>query len=100
MRLTTFLIAFSLMGCAHIISNPDSNLYIVQAPDKKIRGYNLKRDYDSDGNRKPDAKPIEYHVERIEQLDKWACSDPVSFERMQTAARDVRDYVKNNCTCK
>ena len=96
------IVCLVFSGCsASGIKNPDANVYVVQAADAKLRGYNLRDSYDSDGNRKPNAKVIEHRgITSIQQLDGYLCSDPVSAKRIQVFGRDVRDYINDNCTCK
>lgn len=54
MRLTILLMAFSLTGCA--TKRPDAYLNIVNSPALHLKGYNIKKDYDENGNIKKSAQ--------------------------------------------
>lgn len=93
---TTLFLTFSLLGCSHI-QKPDSNIYGVNAKSHELRGYNIKTDYDDNGDRKPDAKPKIYELKSLDQLHGWFCTDPVSLQRIKVLIDDVRDELKSRC---
>jgi hypothetical protein len=70
---------------------PDASLYIINAPAKEGKGYNLKHDYDSQGNLKPDAKPKFIKAEKIEDLNKYMCTDQTGQKNIQIYIGDIRD---------
>lgn len=75
MRVTAPLVAFSLLaGCAGI-PRPNTDLCIVNAPNKNRKCHNMATDYDDKGNLIP-GKPAIYRAnERIEDLNKFLCVD-------------------------
>lgn len=75
------LITSSLCGC-QTIQRPDTYLYGVNAKASKLRGYNLKTDYDANGNRLTNAKPHEIHLKGLIDLNGWTCTDPKGLEHL------------------
>jgi hypothetical protein len=74
---------------------PDTDVLIVNAPGGYLRGYNLKRDYDKDGNRNPDAKPIIKPASSLNDINKYACTDPKGLENLTVSVRILREELKN-----
>lgn len=101
--ISSLVLAFS--GCA-TIPKPDVDLIIVNAPKHYVRGYNLQ-DYLDDGTRKPDAKPVIYPVEKIEDMNKWTCinvkddkGNPMPEEalaRMTAYIKKLREAYDRGC---
>lgn len=96
MRLMTALVTFSLLACSSI-QRPDSWICGVNAKGMKLRCYNLKSDYDQNGSLNPGAKPQEYPLKSINDLNAWVCMDPASLEKMKIYMGDLRDYAKAHC---
>lgn len=69
MRLTILLTVFSLISCASI-ERPDANLCVVNAPAKHLKCYNLKTDYDMNGQILKSAEPKFFRAETVEDLNK------------------------------
>lgn len=76
MRLMMLWISFSVLfsSCAQL-ERPDTNIWVVNVPAKELKGYNLKRDYDNNGNRKKTAKPMFIKNIDLNTLNKWVCTD-------------------------
>lgn len=72
---------------------PDSNLCFVNAPLEHCKGWNLSRDYDDDGNRKPDAKPFYRPAKTVQDLNKNACMDEESYVNLVIYLRELRDTI-------
>ncbi len=89
LRMLLFVSFSLLVGCG--IPRPDTTLYIVNAPGKVLRGYNLKNDYDDSGTLKPGAKPTLKNAETIDDVNKYACTDPQGFANLKAYVATVRD---------
>jgi len=91
MKLLTMLcLSFSFCACA-VVPRPDTDILTVNAPGSHLRGYNLKRDYDDEGNRKPDAKPTIKPVSGLADLNKMTCTDPKGLENLITYGKNLRE---------
>jgi hypothetical protein len=70
------------------VERPNTNLYGVNVPGLKVRGYNLNRDYDENGNRKPDAVAFEVkfvdYAAMLVYLNKATCTDPDGLAALKT----------------
>lgn len=99
MRSTLSLVISSLIfcGCA-AVTRPDAWVCGVNAKSSKLRCYNLKEDYTSDGELKPGSKPEEYPLKSISELNAWVCMDPASLEKLKVYMGDLRNYAKNHCS--
>lgn len=95
-RVIVVLAVFFLSACA-TVERPDSWICGVNAKAKKLRCYNLKEHYDSEGNQLPSAKPQEFVLNGITDLNAWVCMDPESLKNMKTYMADLRDYAKAHC---
>lgn len=91
----TLWITFSLflVGCG--VERPDTTLSIVNAGAREIRGYNLKKDYDDNGNIKPGAVPVVKPISTIEDLDKYAVTDPQSLANLKAYVKQLREAYQN-----
>lgn len=79
--LIPLLISFNFLSCA---SRPDSEICVVNAPAKHMKCYNLKDDYDSEGNLKIDASPLYRPALVVEDLNKYIVIDNNgSFENLK-----------------
>lgn len=83
-----WIICSIFSGCG--IPRPDSDLCVVNAPGQYQICYNLKRDYDSKGRRKPDAKPFFKPAHTIEDLNKNISMDPDSFARLKAYVNKLK----------
>ena len=82
-----------LTGCG--VERPDTNLYVVNAPGGYAKGYNMKRDYDANGQLKPDAKAIKIKAEEIYDLNKFICTDPTGFANLKAYVQKMREAYKD-----
>lgn len=89
MRYAVLLTVFS--ACSSI-PRPDSNIGIINAGAGTISGYNLKNDYDSNGQLLPAAKPWIRTISTLQDLDKNACVDPQSLANLKAYVQDLKDY--------
>lgn len=71
MRQMTLLTVFSLLisGCASI-ERPDANLCVVNAPAQHLKCYNLKTDYDQNGQILKGAEAKFFRAETVDDLNK------------------------------
>lgn len=85
-----------LAGCA-TIAKPDAYLSVVNAPGKKLTGYNLKTDFNDDGNIKPGAKPRFLPAPDIESINKYVCSSPEDFVKIKAYIKKLREEYERGC---
>lgn len=85
-QLTMLLIVFSANAC----SKDPIYFGIVNAPNKHVKGYDLAHDYYDDGTLKPTASPTFFPAEKIEDLNKWACTPPESLTLIKSIAASSR----------
>lgn len=88
-------VSFSLLTIGCGVERPDTNLYVVNAPFEQAKGYNLKRDYDSEGNLKPGAKAIVIKVNSHYDLNKFVCTDPTGFANLKAYLQKMREAYRN-----
>lgn len=85
---------FLMASSCSRIQRPDTDLYVVNVPDLKVRGYNLKRDYDDSGNRKPDAVAFEVkfkdEAEMLVYLNKATCTNPQGLAHLKAYIEELR----------
>ncbi len=94
MRLsTTLLISFSLSACG--VPKPDTDICGVNSEANHKLCYNLKKDYDNNGNRKPDAKPKVVEIQSLHDLNKNICTDPDGFENLLAYIKEMREKLKD-----
>jgi hypothetical protein len=90
MKLLMMLFLSCSFGCA-VVPRPDTDILGINADLSHLRGYNLKRDYDDDGNRKPDAKPIVRPISGLADINKYMCTDPKGYEHLITYGKNLRE---------
>lgn len=88
-------VSFSCLTVACGVERPDTNLYVVNAPYEQAKGYNLKRDYDADGNLKPGAKAIVIRAREVQELNKFVCTDPTGFANLKAYLQKMREAYKD-----
>lgn len=86
-------------GCADAVKRPDTNALVVNAPKGRLEGYNVLRDYDSNGNRLESAQLIVRPATQLSDINGWTCTDPVGLRNVKTSISDTRAYIKKHCTC-
>lgn len=83
-----------LSSCAP--QRPDSEICVVNAPAMHMKCYNLKDDYDDEGNLKPDASPLYRPTVRVEDLNKYIVMDSEkSFENFKTWINELKQAYKD-----
>ena len=55
------------------LRRPDVDVGVINVPKGYMRAYNMRDDYDDEGNRKSGAKPTTYRVKSVEDVNKWLC---------------------------
>lgn len=71
MRLqTTLFVSFSLLLSACAVKRPDIEVCVVNGPGEIRKCYNLRDQYDDQGNLKPGAKPIYRENHTVMDLNK------------------------------
>lgn len=91
---TMRLIAFSLLLVGCDVPRPNTDLCGVNAQKLERRCYNLKTDYDRDGNRKPNAKPKIKPARDVYDLDRNFCTDPDGFAELKAYIKKLREAAK------
>lgn len=90
------LITSSLIACESV-QRPDAMIWGVNGPKKHLKGYNLRNDFDNDGNRKPDAQPQFKSLTGLPDLNAYVCFDPPGIEEIKRYIGELRQYAKDNC---
>jgi len=101
MRSMTLLVAFSLCGCAGV-PRPDAyiNGFNAKSQPMKIRGYNIRKDFNDDGSRKKNATPREIVVESCQDLNGYMMQSPADFEKSLVYLKQMRQAyndLKKSC---
>ncbi len=90
---TLLLMALSLVSCSSV-PRPDTDVGVVNAEFHQIKGYNLLRDYDDNGNLNPSAKPWIRPAVNVSDLNKNVCTDPQGWANLKSYIRELRDELK------
>jgi hypothetical protein len=77
-----------LFGCS--VQRPDTNLYVVNAAFHQARGYNLRADYDQDGNLLSTARAKVIPANQVQDLNKFICTDPDGFANLKAYVQQIR----------
>ena len=94
------LVSFSslLVACGGI-ERPDAVSTYISATTLKTTSYNIKKDYDDQGNRKPDAKPVVRRFKSAEELllslNVAVCFDVPSQKELHRFLDENRKYLQN-----
>lgn len=88
--------SFSLLtlSACSAISQPDTDMCVVNEPGLHLICYNLKRDYDKNGVLKPGAVETIKPIQSLTDLNKYVVTDPVGFEHLKTFVQEMRDEMK------
>lgn len=92
---TSSLVACSMLG----VERPDSYVCGVNvvADPAYLLCFNLKKDYDDDGNLKPDAQPLKIILKDLTGLKGFTCTDAVGLKNIKTFVADMRDEINKRC---
>lgn len=93
-KIASILSLGMLSNCANI-PKPDTNLCIANVPLSHFTCYNLKNDYDDNGNIKKDSKPTFKDLKSLEDINKNICTDPDGFANLKTYVRLLREELKS-----
>lgn len=88
-------IIFSILLVACSVPRPDTDICIANAPEKHLKCYNLKKDYDNNGERDPNAKPTYKPFAQIEDVNKFALTDPDGLANLKIYLQDLRARYKD-----
>lgn len=88
--LKTLFLAFSLCACSSV-SKPDTDLCVVNAPGEHLTCYNIRRDYDDDGNIKAGAKPTYRQAITVADLNKHVVTDPKGWANLKAYIKILRE---------
>jgi hypothetical protein len=88
--------SLSLASCAQI-KRPDADICVLNAPGAKLTCYNLKDDYDDDGNIKPGAKPHFLPAPTLESINKSIVMSPAHFSLLKAYVKKLREEYENGC---
>lgn len=92
MRLVKYSLLLLLAGCA--TSRPDTDLCGINALAGHKKCYNLKNDYDEEGNLKHSATPKIIPINSINDLNKNICTDPQGFENLNIYLQQAKQAYK------
>ena len=81
---------FFFFGCASI-KKPDTDICVLNAPEKHQICYNVKKDFDDDGRIKAGAKPKIKPYAVLEDANKNICTDPEGWENMKAYVKKLRE---------
>ena len=101
MRLMRPLVICSLifLGACAGVDRPDGYAKYINRPGRKIVAYQMKTDYDVNGNRLPDAKPVETKFQSdkdlLDALGKslHVCFDAHAQKEIKRAAKESADLI-------
>ena len=99
-RLITFSLLLFMGGCAGV-QLPSSDICVVEAKQFRLLCYNLKNDYAVVNSRvvlKAGAVPHYKPLLAPSDVDKFTCTDPVSWGGIKAWAQALGDQY-SNCTC-
>jgi hypothetical protein len=99
MRLTISLVVFNcllLTGCMSV-SRPDAYLCGINAKSMVLRCYNLKSDFDSQGNLKAQAKPLIQPIKDVMSLNAGIYDSAQDFTSIKTYVNQLKIYYDKNC---
>ena len=83
------------LGCG-TIPRPDSNIGIVNAPNHYLLYYNMRSDFDSNGNLSTTALAKYLPVTAVTDLNKYVCLDPTSFANLKAYLIELRNKANGN----
>lgn len=84
------------IGCAGV-QRPDAWICGVNARASKLRCYNIKHDYTSEGVLKSDATPDIRPVDGLMALNGGIYFSPKDFEKLKVWLADMRKYAQEHC---
>lgn len=96
------IVPWVVSSCA-TIQRPDTDMCIVNAPNKVRKCYNLSKDYTDDGALKPGAVPVYRAVVSIDDLNKFLVIDsPTGTEdgqaRLKAYIKLLRENYEKGCS--
>lgn len=94
-QLILLLMVFSFFSAGCGIDRPDADLCIINAPNKILKCYNMKRDYDDDGHLLTNAKAIYKSAATVEDLNKGLFVEVNHIAPLKTYIEQLRDAYKN-----
>lgn len=97
-RMTPYLVFSLLLFCAcATIEKPHTYLGIVNAPGQRMKGYWLDKDLTSDGYLKAGAVPEYRRAASVQDLNKYACTDPDGLAELKRYIKQLREKYENEC---
>lgn len=96
MRQKMLLMAFSLLASGCGIQRPDTDICIVNAPNKVRKCYNMRKDYTNEGKIKADAKPFYKPANTVDDLNKVLTvdNDHNGIENLKIYINELRQACK------
>lgn len=88
--LMTLLTALNLSGCGGV-ERPDTNVCVVNYELMHLKCYNLKNDYNDDGNLKPGSKPHFKAITGLTSLNSYVVTDPDGWANLKAYIRKLRE---------
>lgn len=86
----SFLACSFLIGCASV-ERPDGYVYGFNHPAMKLRGYNIKKDFNSDGTRKKNSVPKEVKLNSCSEINGYIMQSPQDWEKTLVWIRQMRE---------
>lgn len=88
--LATLLIICSLYSCARI-PKPNTDLCVINAPGQHLSCWNLKTDYNDNGQIKPGVKPKIKVANSLNDVNKFIVTDPDGFAELKAYIKLLRE---------
>lgn len=97
--LTVLLLAFETSACAFgnkLPARPDSDACVVNAEEGRQKCFNMKTDFDDNGNLLPTAKPFYKPALTVKDVDKATCFDvEKSLPNLKVYLNELRQAITN-----
>ena len=90
------LLLIVLAGCASV-ERPNAEICGINAKSSQLRCYNLKSDYDADGYRLPDAKPVVKPIASLMSLNGGMYLSKSDIAPVQAYIDAIRRLYKEEC---
>lgn len=88
--------SLALLSCAHV-QRPDADLCVVNAPGKKLTCYNIKTDFNDDGQIRPGVPAHYKPAPDLEAINKWVITDLDSWAKIKAYVKLLREEYERRC---
>ena len=87
---------FALVSCMSV-PRPDAYLCGVNAKSSSLRCYNLKKDFDQDGNLSLNAQPSIVAIKNLDDLNAGIFTSAKDFAAIKAYVNTLKEYYNKNC---